>query len=452
MLWQDVRYGLRMLAKSPGFTAVAVLTLAIGISANITMFSVVNAVLLQPLPFEEPDRLVVVQQHNKQHGWTTGFSYPDFLDWRDQNPVFENFAAYTRAEFDLIDAEGAGKIDAAIVSGNFFSMLKTSACLGRVLAEADAQQGGAPVAVISHELWRRRFAEDKAVAGRTITLDDKVYTVVGVLPHAFRYPESLGNAQVWTVLNPGAYPEQKARVAVINEGLAELFWPDADPIGRQLTCCGESYDVIGVAADVIQGNVRIDKPDHAFFPFEALVPDAELRVVVRAQGDGAFVIGQIRAILKSMDETLPLHSVSTFKAQMNKCLNQERFTTTFLAVFAGIALLLIVIGLYGVVSYAVAERTREIGVRMALGARQGSILAMVLKRGLVLSIAGSAAGIVGAICLTRFLSSYLYGVSSTDPLTYAMVPVAIAAVALGACLIPALRAARTDPMAALRCE
>ncbi|MEN6335798.1 MAG: FtsX-like permease family protein, partial [Phycisphaerales bacterium] len=246
--------------------------------------------------------------------------------------------------------------------------------------------------------------------------------------------------------------ELKARVVVVTESLARLFWPDSEPIGRQLTCCGKSYEIIGVAADLVQGNVRIDKPHHAFFPFDALFPSSELQVVVRAQGDGTFVIGQIRAILKSIDATLPLHSVSTFKARMNECINQERFTTTFLAVFAGIALLLIVIGLYGVVSYAVSQRTREIGVRMALGARRGSILAMVLKRGLALSIAGSAAGIAGAICLTRFLSSYLYGVSPTDPLTYAIVPAAVAAVALGACLIPALRAARTDPMAALRCE
>ncbi len=194
MLWQDVRYGWRMLVKSPGFTAVAVLTLAIGTSANITMFSVVNAVLLRPLPFEEPDRLVVVQQRGKQHGWTTGFSYPDFLDWREQNHVFEGFAAYTRAQFDLNDAEGASKIEGAMVSGGFFSMLKTSACLGRVLTEADGREGGDPAVLISHEFWRSRFGQDKAVLGRTITLHDKIYTVVGVLPRGFRYPESLGNA------------------------------------------------------------------------------------------------------------------------------------------------------------------------------------------------------------------------------------------------------------------
>ena len=222
-----------------------------------------------------------------------------------------------------------------------------------------------------------------------------------------------------------------------------MFWPDSNPIGRQLTCCGKSYEVIGVTADLIQGNVRTDKPNHAFFPFDTLFPSSDLRVVVRAQGDGAFVVGQIRAILRSLDETLPLHGVSTFKGQMHECINQERFTTMFLAVFAGIALLLIVIGLYGVVSYAVAQRTREIGVRMALGAPQTSILRMILRQGLVLSIAGSVVGIAGAICLTRFLSSYLYGVSPTDPVTYAAAPVLIIAVAIAACLLPARRAAKS---------
>ncbi len=793
MLGQDVRYGLRMLVKSPGFTAVAVLTLAIGIGANIAMFSVVNAVLLRPLPFDEADRLVVVQQRSRQQGWTTGWSYPDFVDWREQNPVFEEYAAYTRAEFDLVDAQGASKIKGAMVSPNFFAMLRSSAHLGRPLIEADGRPDSEPAVVVSHEFWASRLGHGEGVLGRTITMQDKTYTIVGVLPRGFHYPESLGDAQIWTVLRPaneewwtnrhncwlcaagrlkpglsidqtqpllnemhgrlarthgiaesdvlvhglrdmvvqgvrttlwvlsaivgiillivcanvanlcltrdssreremairgalgagrmrllrqcltesillslaggiagvfiaiwtatlfrvgiaefvplsdavrirpgellfglgisllvgaalGVIPfwvvqrsaaghvlterrgtsrhrvslsnaiiggqiaaalvlsigtvlmvrsmmrlsavnagfnpeslitfdvglhrmneqqryqfsreflgrlsvmpsvsgvssdssmpcdprgssapvsvegwtapdgkpvraclhnigqdyfktlqipllkgrdisltehELKARVVVITESLAWLFWPDSDAIGRQLICCGKSYEVIGVTADLVQGNVRIDKPHHAFFPFDALFPSSELQVVVRAQGDETFVIGQIRAILKSVDATLPLHSVSTFRARMNECINQERFTTTFLAVFAGIALLLIVIGLYGVVSYAVSQQTREIGVRMALGARQGSILAMVLKRGLLLSIAGSVVGVAGAICLTRFLSSYLYGVSATDPVTYVTVPVFITAVAVAACLLPARRAAKVDPMVALRCE
>ena len=150
-LYNDIKYGIRQLIKSPGFTTVAILTLAIGISANITMFSVVNTVLLRPLPFENPERLVVVQQHNKQFSVTTWFSYPDFLDFKQQNQVFKDFAAYTAARFDVPEPDGVCKIDGATVSSNFFSLLKVSACLGRTFTQSDQQQSNASLAVIPGE-------------------------------------------------------------------------------------------------------------------------------------------------------------------------------------------------------------------------------------------------------------------------------------------------------------
>ena len=183
-LINDIKYAVRQLFKSPGFTIVAALTLAIGISANITMFSVVNAVLLRPLPFENSDRLVVVQQ-----GKARNFSYPDFLDWREQNQVFDEFAAYTADLFELVERDGARKIDGAKVSGEFFSMLKVSAYLGRTFTKEDEQQNTEPVAIISHDFWQSHFGQDKEIIGRTITLQDKVYTVAGVLPLGFHYPE-----------------------------------------------------------------------------------------------------------------------------------------------------------------------------------------------------------------------------------------------------------------------
>jgi predicted permease len=252
--------------------------------------------------------------------------------------------------------------------------------------------------------------------------------------------------------------QQKERVVVINESLAKLIWADGDPIGKELTFCEKPYRIVGVAADMIQGNVKWDKPNHLFFPFDThyalltmfLGPD--LRVVVRTDSGPGAVIPQARAMLRDIDATQPLYDVSTFRAQMNKCVSQERFTTTFLTVFASIALLLIVIGIYGVVSYAVAQRTREIGIRMALGAEKTSILAMVLKQGFVLSIVGLVVGVAGAIGLTRFLSSYLYEVSATDPVTFVFVPALITGVSMLACYVPARRAARIDPMEALRYE
>ena len=177
-----------------------------------------------------------------------------------------------------------------------------------------------------------------------------------------------------------------------------------------------------------------------------------MNVVVRTASDPGSVIEQARAILKDIDSTLPLYDVSTFKAQMDKCISQERFTTAFLTVFASIALLLIVIGIYGVVSYAVARQTREIGIRMALGAQKTGILAMVLKRGLLLLAIGLFVGIAGSIGLTRFLAGYLYEVSTTDPVTFVLAPLIITIVSMLACFIPACRAARTNPMETLRDE
>ena len=796
-LWQDIRYGVRMLARSPGFAAVAVLSLALGIGANITMFSVVNGVLLRPLPFEDSDRLVIVQQ-----GTQPTFSYPDFLDWRGQNQIFEDLSAYTAALFELVERDGARKIDGARVSGDFFPMLKVSAYLGRTFTKTDELENTELVAVISHDLWQSHFGRDTEILGSSITLDDKVYTIVGVLPHGFHYPDTTGNAQIWTLLSPsgeqlnnrscywlrtagrlkaglsteqalslirekrkqmaqafgsddseitvvglrdtvvsrvrttlwvltgivgfillivcanvvnlclakassrrkemavrsalgagrlrllrqfatetillslvggvtgliisawtlavfkvkiadmvpradsiridpqellfglgvsllvgiflgmtsfwhvqrsrpanvltesrgasgrharlsnmliaaqiamalilssgmvlmirsmlqlssvdmgfnrehlvtfkvgtrekdttqryqlsrellerlsvlpyvksistdswmpcltggvtsyvttegytspderpisavyhsvsadyfrtlqipilkgrGISPEEcqkREAVVVISKSLARLFWPGEDPIGRELSFCGEKNRVIGVAADMVQGNVKMDKPHHVFFPFDRYpiitrfvglaLGGGNLGVVARTASGPGPVIEQTRAILKDIDSTLPLYDVSTFKAEMDKCISQERFTTVFLTVFACIALLLTVIGIYGVVSYAVARQTREIGIRMALGAQRTGILVMVLKRGLLLLAIGLVIGIAGSIGLTRFLAGYLYEVSTTDPVTFVLAPLIIAIVSMLACFVPACRAAMTDPMETLRYE
>jgi predicted permease len=255
--------------------------------------------------------------------------------------------------------------------------------------------------------------------------------------------------------------QKQEAVVVVNESLARLFWPDKDPIGKELDFCGQTNWVIGVAADMVQGNIKTDKPSHLFFPFDRypilnlfveLYIGSNLNVVVRTASGPGPVIEQARAILKDIDSTLPLFGVTTFKAQMDKYISQERFTTAFLTVFASIALLLIVIGIYGVVSYAVAQQTREIGIRMALGAQKTGILAMVLKHGLLLLAIGLVIGIAGSIGLTRFLTSYLYEVSTTDPVTFVLAPLIITIVSMLACFIPACRAARTNPIETLRYE
>jgi putative ABC transport system permease protein len=250
---------------------------------------------------------------------------------------------------------------------------------------------------------------------------------------------------------------EKDGVVLINEGMADLFWPGEDPIGRDILFCQKKYQVIGIVTNTVQGcvkhvNLPAEKANHIFCPFKSQFPNANMHFVVRTQTDSLAVVRDIRAILRSIDPTTPLYDVGAVKAKMNKTIHEERFTTTFLTIFTVIAMVLIVVGIYGVVSYAAKQRTNEIGIRMALGAGQSRILVMILKHGLILFTVGTVIGIAGSIGLTRFLQSYLFEVSTIDPITFVSIPVFVGFVTLLACYLPARRAAKVDPMEALRYE
>jgi predicted permease len=183
-LWQDVRFGLRQLRRNPGFTAVAVVTLALGIGANSAMFSAVNAVLLRPLPYPKPDQLVMIWKMRFRTGGL-GASPAEFLAWQGQNHCFSEMAAYVAQTFNLTGQRRPEEIDGLRVTASFFALLGVKPRLGRAFAPGEEQPGSEPVALISHALWRTRFAAERGVLGRTIKLDDHVYTVVGVLPASF---------------------------------------------------------------------------------------------------------------------------------------------------------------------------------------------------------------------------------------------------------------------------
>ncbi|MGB7921783.1 MAG: ABC transporter permease [Pyrinomonadaceae bacterium] len=204
-LWQDVRYGMRMLLKRPGFTLVAVLALALGIGANSAIFSVVNAVLLRPLPFDDPERLVVVwEKRPRQNRDAVPASPADFVDWQKQNQVFERMAAHMPRAFNLTGAGEPEQIVGQLVTADFFSVLGVKAAEGRtLLAEVD-RPGGERAVVISHALWQRRFGGDRSLVGKSIRLDDEGVTVVGVMPPAFQYPE--GDSEMW-VASRAVVPE-----------------------------------------------------------------------------------------------------------------------------------------------------------------------------------------------------------------------------------------------------
>src|SRR4030095_11770513 len=185
-LWQDLRYAVRVLLKKPAFTAVAGLTLALGIGANTAIFSVVNAVLLRTLPYPQPERLVVLAEKQRD-GQRMSISYPNFQDWREQAQSFTEMAGYRVALFNLTGVDKPVRLQARTGSGNFFRMLGAQPQLGRLFVAGDDKQGGAHIVLLSHAFWQQQCGGDPAIVGKTILLDRSSYTVIGVLPGDFQF-------------------------------------------------------------------------------------------------------------------------------------------------------------------------------------------------------------------------------------------------------------------------
>ncbi|MEW6208882.1 MAG: ABC transporter permease [Acidobacteriota bacterium] len=806
-LWQDLRYGARMLVKKPVFTFAAALTLALGIGANTAIFSVVNAVLLRSLPYREPHRLMKIENAPESgSGAVAVFLHGvELLGWRDQARSFEHIAAYNLVGNGVnLAGDDPERVKAAEVTNNFFSAIGIEPHTGRAFASEEAGR----VAVISHQLWQRRFNSDPDIAGQSISLNGKPATIVGVAPPAFRYPdesdlwvpismgedrifnervfsfqvvgrldpavtleqaraemsvlseslyqqysipeserkpieiiplldqlvrdfrpallilfgavgfvlliacanvanlllaraaarqkemairaalgasrlrlmrqtlvESLllalaGNAMgllmAWwgidllisispgdiprmeearldlTVLgftmllslvtgvlsglapalhssktdlthalkegasqsksfrllqikslliiaevalsivllagagllirsfarlqsvDPGfnprgvltlaldlpdakypgnaqkvafyqqvierlkalpqaqyvgainslplgqsptanlrftlegkASPEKTDRystgddfigalaispdyflamgvpllqgrlfnerdtktaqpVVIINQAVARKYWPDENPVGKRITMEGEKIprEIVGVAGRVRQGGLEGEEWEEMYLPYlqaGELPLGAPSALVIRAE-DPMKIIATARREIQSLDGDLPLYDIKTMEQRLAQSLAQRRFTLTLLGVFASIALLLAAVGIYGVMSYLVAERTREIGIRLALGAAPRDVMRAILGRGMLLTLIGIATGAASALLLTRLMSSLLYEISPTDPATFIVISLLLAGVALGACFAPARRAVKVDPMIALRSE
>ncbi len=244
-------------------------------------------------------------------------------------------------------------------------------------------------------------------------------------------------------------------VVVISEALAKDYFPGQDPIGKQITINLKQTDtpstIVGVVGDVrLQG---FDSEDRAtsYWP-TAELPQSFATFTVRTDVEPTSVVGSIRGEIAGLDPEVPVSSVRTMDELLSTSVARSRFNALLLAIFAGVALLIAVVGIYGVVSYTVSQRTQEIGIRMALGATRTDVLRMVLGNGLLLTLAGVGLGLLAALGLTRLMTSLLYEVSATDPLTFTVLAAALAASALLACLLPARRAAAVEPITALRHE
>jgi putative ABC transport system permease protein len=247
-------------------------------------------------------------------------------------------------------------------------------------------------------------------------------------------------------------------VIAINEAFARRVFGDRDPLGKRIQSPGRTPDekrfatVIGIVSDVKLSRLDQEPGPIAFVPYTQAPFLSFFTVTIRTAGDPASLAPAVRKLVSDLDPAVPAYDVKTLETALSDSIAPRRLNLFLLGTFAGAALLLAVIGIYGVIAYSVAQRTNEIGIRMALGARREEVAGMVVRQGMMIALGGIVAGVGAAYWFTRLMTSLLYDVKPNDPATFAAVTIALAAAALASCCLPALRAARIDPVTALRCE
>jgi putative ABC transport system permease protein len=405
-LFQDFRYALRQLRKGRGFTAVAVVTLALGIGANTAVFSVIDAVMLRPLPYFHPEQLIEASSLNTQNPSPGELCYPDFFDWRSQNHTLEHLVAYHNTTFTLTGLERPIQLDATITSWDLLPALGIRPELGRGFTP-DEEKAGTRVVLISHALWASQFASDPAIVGRGIHLSGGLYTVVGVMPSTFRFPITNPRNSVWTTL------------AV-----------DDDPTDPH-------------------SNIH-NRGSHFLSAFGRLKPRATV-----AQADQE--LKTIAANLaKQYPDTNTRHNSARARTEIAALVGDAR--TALLVVLGAVALVLLIAcgNIANLLLARMRERQREIAVRSALGAGRNRIIRQLLAESLVLSALGGLAGCgLAFVCTPAMLS--LIGDSvprATDAgvdlrvLSFAVVASFAAGLIFG--IIPAITASRTDLVSTLK--
>jgi predicted permease len=339
-LFQDVRYALRQLRKSPGFTAVAVLTLALGIGVNTAIFSVVQGVVLAPLPFDHPDQLVMMLENNSTLKHEVSVSAPDFRDWQHDAHPFQHIAAFMWRSFDLTGPGTPEHIDGKAISSDFFATLGTRLALGREFSREEDKYGSTPVVIISDRLWRDRFDRNSATLGQSLILDGVSYTVIGVLPPYFHFEN---NADIYTPLGQGDPLSLNDRT----------IHPGIFSIAR-----------LNPGVDVTQARMEMNAIQNHI---NQIYPEAD-------RGLGVDIIPLKQEIVKNVGGTLRLLLGAVGLVLLITCAN---VASLFLARSAG--------------------REREFALRYALGAKRMRLIRQLLTEGVMLSLLGGVMGLAAAM-------------------------------------------------------
>jgi predicted permease len=338
---QDIRYGARMLIRNPVFSLVAIITLALGIGANTGIFSVVNAVLLRTLPYPDSDRIVAIEEYHVQGG-RGQITAANFVDWRARNHTFENLAGIFTKYSNLTGAGEPERIGVAVVSANFFDVLRVQPGLGRGFAAADEQAGHPAIAILSHALWQRRFGADPSVVGKQVILDEKIYTVTGVMPAGFQYPKLI---DVW-VPPLRIAPELNSQMDVTQNRISGYL----SAIARLKT--GVTLQQSAAEMDAITAGLRQQYPDSTGDRFDRVV-------------------------------TLQTHVVGDIRPAL----------LTLLAAVAGV-LLIACANVANLLLARLNARRKEIVLRAALGAKRGRLIRQVMTESILLSLVGGVFGLL----------------------------------------------------------
>jgi predicted permease len=247
-----------------------------------------------------------------------------------------------------------------------------------------------------------------------------------------------------------------SNVIIVDEEFARLYWPNEEAVGKRIRLGNDPkepvVEVVGVVGRVkMQGLTGDDNHVQAYFSFSQ-IPVTAMTIIIKSEGDPNQLIAAARNQVKALDPDQPIYNIQTMDEIRGQVVAPERLNLMLLSIFAGIAFVLAIVGIYGVMSYAVTQRTQEIGIRMALGAQPRDVSRSVIQQGMTLALTGLAFGLVGALGLTRLMTTMLFDVKPTDPLTFVSIAALLTGVALIACYVPGRRATRVDPLVALRYE